>query len=50
MLLVSIGGYTDIVGLLFERDVDINIYDWVRCFFLFCFGYFRGIRVVENIR
>lgn len=23
------GGYTDIVGLLLERDVDINIYDWV---------------------
>lgn len=29
--LASTGGYTDIVGLLLERDVDINIYDWVRC-------------------
>lgn len=29
--LASMGGYTDIVGLLLERDVDINIYDWVRC-------------------
>ena len=28
--LASTGGYTDIVGLLLERDVDINIYDWVR--------------------
>lgn len=28
--LASMGGYTDIVGLLLERDVDINIYDWVR--------------------
>ncbi|XP_054982877.1 DNA-binding protein RFXANK isoform X2 [Sorex araneus] len=26
--LASTGGYTDIVGLLLERDVDINIYDW----------------------
>ncbi|XP_069915160.1 DNA-binding protein RFXANK isoform X2 [Oryctolagus cuniculus] len=26
--LASMGGYTDIVGLLLERDVDINIYDW----------------------
>ena len=24
------GGYTDIVRLLLDRDVDINIYDWVR--------------------
>lgn len=28
--LASTGGYTDIVVLLLERDVDINIYDWVR--------------------
>lgn len=28
--LASMGGYTDIVRLLLERDVDINIYDWVR--------------------
>lgn len=28
--LASTGGYTDIVGLLLERDVDINTYDWVR--------------------
>ncbi|XP_004873477.1 DNA-binding protein RFXANK isoform X2 [Heterocephalus glaber] len=26
--LASMGGYTDIVGLLLEHDVDINIYDW----------------------
>ncbi|ELW67126.1 DNA-binding protein RFXANK [Tupaia chinensis] len=26
--LASMGGYTDIVGLLLDRDVDINIYDW----------------------
>ncbi|XP_012509556.1 PREDICTED: DNA-binding protein RFXANK isoform X2 [Propithecus coquereli] len=26
--LASTGGYTDIVALLLERDVDINIYDW----------------------
>lgn len=24
------GGYTDIVRLLLEQDVDINTYDWVR--------------------
>lgn len=23
------GGYTDIVVMLLERNVDINIYDWV---------------------
>jgi len=23
------GGYTDIVIMLLERNVDINIYDWV---------------------
>lgn len=28
--LASMGGYTDIVRLLLDRDVDINIYDWVR--------------------
>ncbi|XP_040597980.1 DNA-binding protein RFXANK isoform X7 [Mesocricetus auratus] len=28
--LASMGGYTDIVRLLLERDVDINTYDWVR--------------------
>lgn len=27
--LASMGGYTDIVRLLLDRDVDINIYDWV---------------------
>ncbi|XP_062482852.1 DNA-binding protein RFXANK isoform X3 [Pezoporus occidentalis] len=26
--LASMGGYTDIVTLLLERNVDINIYDW----------------------
>ncbi|NXT54240.1 RFXK protein, partial [Pluvianellus socialis] len=26
--LASMGGYTDIVIMLLERDVDINIYDW----------------------
>lgn len=26
--LASMGGYTDIVRLLLERDVDINTYDW----------------------
>ncbi|XP_026633577.1 DNA-binding protein RFXANK isoform X2 [Microtus ochrogaster] len=26
--LASMGGYTDIVRLLLDRDVDINIYDW----------------------
>lgn len=27
--LASTGGYTDIVIMLLERNVDINIYDWV---------------------
>lgn len=27
--LASMGGYTDIVTMLLERNVDINIYDWV---------------------
>lgn len=27
--LASMGGYTDIVIMLLERNVDINIYDWV---------------------
>lgn len=27
--LASTGGYTDIVVLLLEKDVDINSYDWV---------------------
>ncbi|NXX44902.1 RFXK protein, partial [Tricholaema leucomelas] len=26
--LASMGGYTDIVTMLLERNVDINIYDW----------------------
>ncbi|XP_008944340.1 PREDICTED: DNA-binding protein RFXANK-like, partial [Merops nubicus] len=28
LALASMGGYTDIVLLLLERNVDINIYDW----------------------
>lgn len=27
--LASMGGYTDIVIMLLERNADINIYDWV---------------------
>lgn len=50
--LASMGGYTDIVGLLLERDVDINIYDWVRHHPL-ALGTLQGIRPVlgaENTR
>ncbi|XP_030396247.1 DNA-binding protein RFXANK isoform X2 [Gopherus evgoodei] len=32
--LASTGGYTDIVTMLLERDVDINIYDWVNALVL----------------
>ncbi|KAG6922774.1 regulatory factor X associated ankyrin containing protein, partial [Chelydra serpentina] len=32
--LASTGGYTDIVIMLLERDVDINIYDWVNALLL----------------
>lgn len=32
------GGYTDIVRLLLERDVDINIYDWVSTAAWICHG------------
>ncbi|XP_071308305.1 DNA-binding protein RFXANK isoform X3 [Agelaius tricolor] len=28
LALVSMGGYTDIVTMLLDRDVDINTYDW----------------------
>ena len=45
--LASTGGYTDIVGLLLERDVDINIYDWVRCHLL-ALGASQGTKSVRG--
>lgn len=45
--LASTGGYTDIVGLLLERDVDINIYDWVRRHLL-ALGASQGTKSVRS--